>query len=277
MNTLAPSAGPARRSGGSDGLRPPAPTQAAVPPEFASLTWPADMAAVELPAPAAPVPDHPFPPPTPQWKAPTCADSATSATGTTRMSVAGPSAPPPGTGWSWTPIMGDDVPAPSSLRPPTGDPSIGPGAVEAEHAATEPGAAAGVAMPSVSFEPAAGTIMTEITEADRAAVTAVVTATVPAFVTYAPQSDYVLPGAPAREPTVVEVRESVVSVPRTPPARTRRSGRTGALLLVVVAAISAAAYLGLRAYIYGDAVVADDGTRVVEVEPTRTIVVVDAP
>lgn len=270
MNTLAPPSGPAQRPGEPDGLRPPAPTQAAVPHEFASLTWPADVAVSELPAPAVSPAPSATAFPAPAWAAPSASGEAPSSTD--------------GTGWNWTPVMGDGAAAPR-LRTPGGDLSIELSALEAvfdarEHAAApddqqldDGRAEEDVAMPSVSFEPAHGTVTTAAADAD----TALVTATVPAFVTYAPSTGYVLPAAPPREPVVVEVREAIVSLPPQRRARPRRSGRAGVVLIVFAAAISAAAYLGFREYIYGDADVADDGTRVVEVEPSRTVVVLDGP
>ncbi len=279
MNTLAPPPVPAPQPEPIDGFRPPAAGQSAVPAAFASLTWPADIEPTDLPAPlvgGAPQPQTFAPPAAPvTWAAPASA---------TVPFEPGQPLVDDGSSWSWTPVMDRHGSEPTGLRSPEGGLSIRLDALEAafDARATEPAASAtrvepitaraDAAMPDVSFEAAAGTVTTTVTP-----VAAVVTATVPAFATYRPGADLVLPDAPVREPMSVEIREAVVTLPPERRSKRRRSGRPVAMVLLVAVAASSAAYLGLREYIYGDSTTASDGTRVVEVEPSRTIVVVDAP
>ena len=151
---------------------------------------------------------------------------------------------------------GDEWPG-SKLLPPPPEPAAAPDAP----------VGTSIRVPSVSFEPASGTVSAERVGGD----IAIVTAEVPVFTSYAPAGDLVLPDAPVMAPPEVEVREAVMALP-PPRPRPIRGVRTSLLGLVVAGVAVAGAYLGLREYIYGGEV-AQDGPRMVEVEPARPVVI----
>ena len=302
MNSMTPDG--ERPSDPVDGgrLQPPAPSQPSVPDELAALTWPSDAVTADVPTrddptwvphresaagpatagtdPAAPslrsVPNSSSPNETTHPASPAADDAEwtwtpiTSPGASTVVRPAAKPAPDLSIRLDVLDALVDErpeedggaapLPAPSAAHTPqttTPDPARDPAA-----STPPPTPAAGersvVREPSAS-EAADGFLSAGRTGADPPSVTAAF----PAAAGSTPAGGFVLPDAPAKVPPVPEVSEP--AAPPTLRSQTRRRGRVYVVGLLIAALLAAAAYVGLREYIYGDEGSGDD-RRVVELE-----------